>query len=157
MDTLRLLAAHHGRTPSWTHSHPLLSPIARLVIGSYPRLSYSPCLDADGPRSPFPRSPFSHASTELTLFLLRTPVWVIREVTETSTSLAYHTPSCPSTYSIACLGAKKRTESKFSLFSLFPRPQWCRKRALTTPIDVRRDDALGRAGQDTEVSYYCDP
>ena len=39
--------------PSRTHSHPLLLPVPRLVISSYPRLPYSPSLDTNGPRYTF--------------------------------------------------------------------------------------------------------
>src|SRR5258706_4090981 len=79
--------------PSWTHSHPLLSPNRSFSNRFLPASALLSLSRYKRTRSTFPRSTFSLASTELKLFLLRTPVWIIRKVTEISTSLAYHLPT----------------------------------------------------------------
>src|SRR5258706_10846400 len=117
-----------------------------LVIGFYPRLPYSSCLDTNGPALHF------HAlhSPSLRQSLNSSSCVRLFGSYGKSQKSAHRLPT---TFlpiypldSLSWREEKKRIKIK-PVFSSLPRPQWCRKRALTTPIDVERDCALGRAGQ----------
>src|SRR5258706_16192047 len=85
-----------------------------LVIGFYPRLPYSSCLDTNGPALHF------HALHSPSLRQSLNSSSCVRLFGSYGKSQKsahrFHTPSYPFTCSIACLGTKKRSESKLSLF-----------------------------------------